>query len=90
MSLVYRLGVPFRVQATCFRTLARLRVRVHPLDAELVARFSMKRGTFDMIRTLLCEDLHLTYVGHRYTRVAEEDRARPQEDPGISAERWDL
>jgi hypothetical protein len=89
MNLLQRLGVPLWIQAACFRTLARLGVRVHPRDAELVARFDRNRGVFETIRTMLCEDSHLTYVGYLKTRVAGEDRARTPENPGIPPERWD-
>jgi hypothetical protein len=84
-----KLGVPLAVQAACFRTLARIGIHVHPRDEALVARFRSKRRVFEEIRTMLCEDSHLTYVGHARTRVAGEVQARTQENPGVSPERWD-
>jgi hypothetical protein len=89
MNLFHRLGVPVPVQAAWFRTLARLGIHVHPRDAELVARFHRLREIFESIRSMLCEDSHLTYVGHAKTRVAGEIPARTPENPGIPHERWD-
>jgi len=89
MNLLRRLGSPLRVQAACFRALACLGIHVHPRDEELVARFSGDREVFEAIRAMLCEDSHLGYLGHSRIRVIGEARARTQDDPGISPERWD-
>ena len=75
VSLVRKLGIPVVVQATWFRALARMGFHVHPRDEILLARFRSKRSVFEEIRTMLGEDLHLTYVGHKKTRVAGENEA---------------
>jgi hypothetical protein len=88
VNLIRKLRVPLAVQAACYRTLARVGIHVHPRDKVLVARFHGRRGLFEEIRTMLCEDSHLTYVGHSRTRVAGEAQARSPRDPGIPLDRW--
>lgn len=89
MDLFHKFLDTARSQAAWFRLLARLGIHLHPRDAELVARFHRKRGSFEQIRAMLGEDSHIGYISHVKTRVAGEDRWRTQDDPGISLERWD-
>jgi len=88
VNLMRRLRVPLVIQAGWFRSLARAGIHVHPRDEELVVRFRGKRSVFEEIRTMLCEDSHLTYVGHATTRVAGELEARTAADPGVPMARW--
>ena len=89
MNLLRRLGIPIVLQAAWFRSLAKLGIHVHPRDVELQARFHRQREIFESIRTMLCEDKHLVYLGQTRTKVIGEDRPRPPGNPGISIKRWD-